>query len=149
MTNFETTSRLRLEREKLSLQGAMDNVAEAEEEMQQLELMYEKNDLADKTKELVIRRGQRRLERSRRSLELQKAAIANTENIDLAQERAKLQHDLETKARALARAKREAASGIADKTLAAQGQENDVARLEDELAAARRAAEKAQTAKGK
>jgi hypothetical protein len=145
LANFATTSKLRLEREKTTLQGATDNVAEAEEEMQQLLLMYEQTELADKTKELVIRRGQRRLERSKRSLELQQQALVNLEEIDLAHERARLQLDVDGKTRALARAKREAAASLADKTLAVQAQENEVQKLDDELAAARRAASPAET----
>jgi hypothetical protein len=142
LANFEVTSRLRLEREKMGLQAATDGLAEAEEELAQLELMYEKSELADKTKELVIRRGQRRLERSKRSLELQRQALANLEGVELVQERSKLQLDAESKKRALARATRDTAAALADKKLALQTQEHEVVRLEEELAAAKKAATK-------
>jgi hypothetical protein len=143
LENFETnTSRARLERAKIDFAGAQDSLTEAQEEMQQLELMYQGAELADKTKELVIRRGQRRIDRSKRSLELQKQNLDSLQAMELPLERAKLQSDLDAKTRALAKATREAASGVTDKKLALKTQENDVARCEEDLAAARRASSK-------
>ncbi|MGH7150446.1 MAG: hypothetical protein ACREIU_07105, partial [Planctomycetota bacterium] len=44
-------------RARLELQQASDMLDEAKEELEQLEMMYKEQDLADKTKEVVIRRG--------------------------------------------------------------------------------------------
>src|SRR5262249_22076771 len=52
----EKSAKLCLERARLEFTQVQDSVEEAKEELQQLELMYEKTDLADKTKEFVIQR---------------------------------------------------------------------------------------------
>ena len=140
LENFDAnTSKARLEKAKLDFAGAQDSLTEAEEELQQLELMYEKAELADKTKELVLARGKRRIARSQRSLALQKQSLESLQNIEFPLERAKLQSDLDAKTRALAKVTRETSSGQMDKRLALQTQQNEVAKLEEELAAARRA----------
>lgn len=147
LANFEEkTSKLRIEQARNNLTMAMDNYQENVEELQQLEMMYEKTDLADKTREIVIARTRRRLERAQRSLELQKKSLENLESVEIPMERAKLQMDLDSRTRALERARREMQSSLADKRLAIMAQEHDVARQEEELDALRKPAARSASA---
>lgn len=67
---FEVPSRISWA--ELRLQRSVDGVAESREELEQLEQMYAGDDFADGTKEIVLERGRRRLERSERDLELRR-----------------------------------------------------------------------------
>ncbi|MFN0206102.1 MAG: hypothetical protein ACKVS6_07275 [Planctomycetota bacterium] len=143
LANFEErTSKTRLEQARLSLTMQEDNHRDNIEELQQLELMYEKTDLADKTREIVIARTKRRLERSQRSLELQKKSYENLESFELPMERARLQMDLDTKTRSLERARRDSVSSLGDKRIGIMSSEHDLMRLEEEFAAQMKAVEK-------
>ena len=53
---------------ELRLTQAQDRVRDSEEELHQLELMYAEEDFADQTKEIVLDRSRRRVERSHRDL---------------------------------------------------------------------------------
>ena len=71
----------RVSRAELGFQFAQDGAKEAEQELQQLEMMYQEDEFADKTKEIVLERGRRRLERSKRSLAIETDAIANRDQL--------------------------------------------------------------------
>ncbi len=143
LESFEgVQSKIRLEKERLSLTGAEDRVAEDQEELQQLELMYEKADLADRTKELVVRRTKRRIERSEASLAIQRREMEALQELEIPMERAKLALDVESKTRGLERARRDASSSRAEARISVMSQEHDVAKATEDLAAAKRAAAK-------
>lgn len=117
----------------LSLQNAQDNLVEQEEEMQQLELMYSQDELGDKTKEIVLARGKRRLDTVRQRLEIARRVTADLENFQLVEERQKLALTVTEKEQALKRATFEQESGRADKQIAVEEQQSAVKKAEQEL----------------
>lgn len=123
----------RLGKARLDLQQAKDNLDEAKEELDQLEMMYKEENLADKTREIVIRRGKRRLDRAGERLALQQRELETLEGNTLPHERAKLALELEEKTRELDRARRAADSSLLEKRIAVMSAEAEVARIEAEL----------------
>jgi hypothetical protein len=126
---------LRLDQARLSHQRAEDYLQEQQEELQQLEMMYTEEDLADKTAEIVLNRGRRRLARARRSLELETIELANLEEHHLPMERADLQKEVDEKARALEQARRKGELDRLDQEIAVMEAKAEVTGLEAELAA--------------
>jgi hypothetical protein len=59
----------RVAKAKLGLSVSRDQLAEQEEELAQLEMMYKDADLADKTREIVLQRGKRRVKSAKERLE--------------------------------------------------------------------------------
>lgn len=116
-------------RAQLDLQQAKDAVSEQEEEMQQLELMYKKDDLADKTKEIVLARGKRRLERACQSLALQQKELDDLVNVQQPDQLRKLEVAVTDRTADLRRAEFGLKSGQIDKDLAVKSQQIDVAKL--------------------
>jgi hypothetical protein len=77
----------RIARAELSFQWAEDNLTDAREELRQLELMYEDDQFADQTKEIVIDRARRRLQRTERDIELRREELKTLKEISLPMER--------------------------------------------------------------
>lgn len=70
LANFEQMGRpTQVGRAQMSLKGAQDSAKEAEEELQQLALMYSDQNLEEMTSEFVIGRGKRRAERAAKRIE--------------------------------------------------------------------------------
>ena len=88
-TYLEREIPAQMERAELNLQYAEDGFVEAKEELEQLELMYKDEEFADKTREIVLERGRRRLERSQRDLDIRRAEHATwlEEQIPIEKER--------------------------------------------------------------
>ncbi|MBM4015888.1 MAG: hypothetical protein FJ293_13115, partial [Planctomycetes bacterium] len=79
---FESGRELARRTAELELAEAANALAENEQELAQLELMYAEQDLADKTRELVIGRTQRRLELARTTLILNQAKLARLNEVE-------------------------------------------------------------------
>jgi hypothetical protein len=94
----------RLAKAELELKDANDYLTEQDEEMRQLELLYEKDDLGDKTKEIVLARGRRRHGRAQERLEMAKRDFEDLRGFELTQQGEKLARELAAKERDLARA---------------------------------------------
>ena len=123
----------RIAKADLDLKDATDYSTEQQEEMQQLELMYAKDDLADKTKEIVLARGKRRLERAK-----QRLALAQKDNDDLKasqlpEQRAKLAQALQEKEQELQRAQFAAETGRMDKDTGVIAAQHELEKLQREL----------------
>jgi hypothetical protein len=86
---------------KLELTRRRDALAEQQEELAQLEMLYEKQDLADKTREIVLQRGKRRVERAQEELAIAERDAATLESQSLPRQRARLELEVEAKAREL------------------------------------------------
>ena len=123
----------RIEWSKLGLLRGQDRVLEAQEELRQLELMYAEEDFADQTKEIVLHRSRRRLERSNRDLDLRRedAAILTDKTIPL--ETAEHEGRVMQKTAALDKARRATEASRLDKQIALMSAEAEVARLEAEI----------------
>ncbi len=94
---FEIERKKRLMEAELAVKGARDRIEDSVEELDQLEKMYQENALADSTKELVLKRGRRQLERAREGLTLQEMGLAKLRDQDLPAEQEKLANDLSQK----------------------------------------------------
>ena len=91
----------RLAQQKLQAQNTRDQFADDQEELQQLEMMYAAEDLADQTKQIVLQRGKRKLGRSQERLSIEERELAVFEQFTLPRDRAKLELELTAKVHAL------------------------------------------------
>lgn len=124
---------MRLARAELELKGSRDYLSEQEEEMQQLELMYEKDDLGDKTKEIVLARGKRRLARAKESFALSQKEMGDLKGVELPKQREKLEREVTAKERDLERAMFQAKTASEDKNQACVDAERAAAKAKREL----------------
>lgn len=124
----------RLDESRLRLQETKDGVQDAKEELSQLEDMYKDGDLGDKTREIVLQRGKRRVERSLKWLALQEIDAQSLENVRLPIEKTRVLMALKEKTDALAKAERDAARSKIEKAIAVKDAEAEVAKQEAELA---------------
>jgi len=76
---------------ELSLQASRDRALEAAEELAQLELMYEDQDLEERTREFVISRGRRQAERTEARLALEERELAALKERELVTRRTRLE----------------------------------------------------------
>ena len=126
----------RQEEGRLKLLQGQDNLQDAKEELAQLEDMYKDGDLADKTREIVLQRGKRRVERTVKWLALQEIELRSLETFHLPVEKEKLTLALKDKADALAKAERDAAKKRAEQGIQLKEAENAVVKQEGEVAEA-------------
>jgi hypothetical protein len=129
-------------RARLDMQQARDMLDEAKEELEQLEMMYKGQDLADMTKEVVIRRGKRRVERATQRLALQEQEVQRLEQNTLPLERAKLSAEAEAKAQDLDRARRAAETASLERKIDLMGSEAEIVRIKMEIEALEAGAKK-------
>lgn len=123
----------RLARGQLDQRYAEDRYEESQEEMTQLELMYAEEDFADKTKEIVLQRGRRRLERSRTNLDIRSKDFLFLQNHSLPLQHKELQFKFEQAKLLLDKTQRDARAGELDKQIAILTADAAVAKLEFEL----------------
>jgi hypothetical protein len=128
----EVTQPNRIARSELNLAWGQDGLLEAQEELQQLELMYNEEEFADKTKEIVIDRARRRLERTQRDLELRRDEHKILLELSIPMETREHELAVEDKQRELANMTRDEASAKLDRQLAIMGAEAEITRLENE-----------------
>jgi len=81
----------RIAQKRLETQSVRDQLADDQEELRQLEMMYAAEDLADQTKQIVLQRGKRRLVRSQDRLGVEERELAVFEQFTLPRERSKLE----------------------------------------------------------
>jgi len=95
----------RIARAELTLKNMRDAAEEAKEELKQLELMYEEQDLEDKTREFVINRGKRNLERRKQSLAIEERGLVSLKEHEIPSELASIELDTAKKEYALGKAR--------------------------------------------
>ena len=115
----------RLAMARLNLNQAQDRAADSKEELEQLELMYKEQDLADKTREIVIRRARRELDRSQERLRIQGDDLKILEERTLPHERAKLALEVADKERDQEKTARSADAALLEKRIALMSAEAD------------------------
>ncbi len=130
----EVTAPNRIARSELGLQMTEDGFHEAEEELDQLDLMYSEDQFADKTKEIVIDRARRRLERSQRDLDLRGTEHETLVSITIPQETTDQELDIQQKERGLDQLRRGHATNMIEQRLGVMGAEAEIVKLENELA---------------
>jgi hypothetical protein len=136
------TAPQRIGQAELGLRRTEDRVKESEEELHQLELMYGEEDFADQTKEIVLQRGRRRLERDQQSLKLQQQDVAFLKDKQLPLEKAEQELQLQRRRDDLEKARRDANASLLDNHIGVMSAENDVARLEEEISQLRQKIDK-------
>jgi hypothetical protein len=129
----------RLAKAELDLKDASDAATEQQEEMQQLEMMYAKDDLGDKTKEIVLARGKRRLERVKQRLALATKDIEDLKAVQLPEQRTRLALAVTDKEQEVKRAEFAAKSGLMDKETAVIAAQQELEKNARELEKAQKA----------
>jgi hypothetical protein len=119
----------RVAKARLDLARHQDAAFEQEEELAQLDMMYEKESLADKTREIVLQRGKRRVERAKTELAISERETQALEARTIPRERSKLALDVDLKTRELEQMVRDTDVTLLEKRMA-------VALAEVELVAA-------------
>ena len=117
----------RLAKAKLELARRRDALSEQQEELAQLEMMYEQQDLADKTREIVLQRGKRRVERAQEELAISERETTALGARTLPRERGKLALEVETRERELVESKSDAEATLLEKRLAVRSAEDALA----------------------
>ncbi len=87
----------RIQRAELGLKYTQDRFQEAQEELNQLELLYNEEEFAEKTKEIVLERGRRRLARSEENLQLSQRDVRILKEITIPVERDEWKHRVHDK----------------------------------------------------
>ena len=123
----------RIAQSELNLQRMRDNATEAEEELKQIELMYEEQDLEDRTREFVINRGKRNAERVRRTLAIQEREHESLTKGELPRELREMELDVARKKDAVWKAEIGAKAGLLMKEIAVMDAEAKIVELEREL----------------
>jgi len=122
-----------LERARLGLLRAKDRAQEAADELAQIEIMYEEQDLQDRTAEFVVSRGRRNAERSAAQIKLEEQSLLSLEQHTLPQELKKLALDVTRKQDDLAEAERKLESTRLAKQIAVMGARQEIEKLTGEL----------------
>lgn len=123
----------RLARGELSLQYAQDGVKEAQEELAQLEMMYKEEQLADQTKEIVLERSRRRLDRSKRGLELATSETRNTKEVLIPLEIRDAEMGVDAKRREVEKLEFDQRTAEIDQKLALMNAEAEIEKLRQEM----------------
>lgn len=123
----------RINRAELGFQYATDSAREAQQELEQLEMMYKEDEFADKTKEIVLERGKRRMERAKRSLEIETESIATLKGETLPVEESEQELGVREKTESLERMTRDQAAAMIDLRVGLLGAEAEMIRLNEEL----------------
>lgn len=134
LRNFKEKGRPeRIERADLGLAFAQDGLKEAEQELEQLEKMYKDDQFADMTKEIVLERGRRRLERSRKSLQIETAAVAVLKGETLPIEELEQETGVKDKTEALDKLQIDQSLGMIDLRIGLISAEGEVLRIRDDI----------------
>ena len=129
----EMMRKQRLDQAALEVQQAQDQIEDATDELEQLEKMYQGNELADQTKEIVLRRGRRGLERSRTALALKQAELRDLGEHALPEELGRLDLDAAQKRAELDRESQNAELQVAQKRTALLTARADLACAQEEF----------------
>jgi hypothetical protein len=124
----------RIARSELGLKYAEDGLTDAREELRQLELMYKEDQFADQTKEIVIDRARRQLERSQRDFELRQGEHKILIELTLPLERIELEHQVRQKRQVVLQTQRDNEPAAIDRRTALLNADAEVSRLEEEIA---------------
>jgi len=133
LTNFrEISVPNRIARAQLNLERTEDGVTAAREEMQQLELMYNEEQFADKTKEIVLDRARRRLERSERDLTLRHEEFKTLVDVTIPLETREREIGVQQKELALAKIQRDHKISRIGQQIGIVTAEGEIVRLENQ-----------------
>ncbi len=86
----------RIRRSELSLESSEHSIQDQEEELAQLEELYEGNDLAKESQDIVLNRSKRRLKVSKERLEMQKRSHERLKSVEIPRRLEDLTHAVES-----------------------------------------------------
>ena len=133
----EADAPARIASAELDLRSTRDRAQEAAEELAQIELMYEDQDLNDKTAEFVVGRGRRMAERAAARIAIQEARFDTLKEIEIPMDEQRATLEVQAKVRGLEEARREVEITLMNKELALTEARQAVERAERELQTAR------------
>ncbi len=107
LASFDETAKVRIDEAELDLDSSIGDAADAALELAELKAMYDEEDFAEKTKELVLQRGRRNLEESQRSLAIAREEHRQLLELELPGEQRDLEWELSAAKIALKAAARE------------------------------------------
>jgi len=144
LDTFKTSTMLnRVEWAHHALGGSEDRLQEAREELAQLRQLYGEDEFADATKEIVLQRGQKRLERSARDFELRGKDFATLKERTIPLELTEKEEAVRVKEQALEKTRRSAEAGQLDKAIGIMTARHEIVRIESEIDAHRQKMDKA------
>ena len=126
----------RTQEARLEVLKAQDQIQDAREELEQLEKLYQGNELADATKEIVLRRGRSSLERAAAEVAIKELQLKTLKEDLLPLELGKLQLDVDRKKDEAARAALAAQIASMQKGAALGRAKVEVQKAEDALSEA-------------
>lgn len=135
----------RLARADLNMKYANDGLKEQKQEMEQLLKMYSEEQFADSTKDIVVERGQRRLDRTEEGLRIATKEDQTLRQKTIPYETAERKQQVEDKKKALEQIARDWEMSGIDRQIAMINSEAEILRLEDEIATLVKEMEKAAT----
>ena len=130
---FQADKKKRLDEAAFTVQQVKDQIEDAADELDQLKKMYQGNELADATKEIVLKRGERQLARSRTQLAMKEAENAKLRDHDLPTEQEKIALDLAQKTDDLKQASLKAENQLQKKRAELQDARVALRKAEEEL----------------
>lgn len=122
-----------LEGQRLSLDGSTYRAEESKDELGELTAMYEADEFARTTKELVLKRGRRQMEMANRRLAIETREVAHFEQFELPRRERELRHKVADAELAHKKAESEVAKARLELDLAAQRMVERQADLEEEI----------------
>jgi len=123
----------RLAETELDLRSARDRAQEAAEELEQIEIMYEGQDLDDRTAEFVVSRGRRNAERAAQRIQIQEMLARGQADRELPREQSRLELAVSRAAAALADLELEGRVDAYQKRASVLEAEAEVARIRHDL----------------
>lgn len=131
---FETSGRARaLDEARLDLDRSRGRAEDAAAELAELEAMYAEEEFATKTKELVLARGRRDLEHSRRALDLAERRMRELEGFELTGKDRDLEHKRLGAEKDLVEAEQKLAKLRLEKKIAISKAEQEIQELVEKL----------------
>ena len=125
---------MRIEESEHRLQGTRDNIQDQEEELAQLQKMYKADDVTEETEEIVLKRAERQLARSKKSFGYQTTRAKRAIEVDLPREEENLVLDLRKETNDLDRLKATSEIALRLARLELEKARMNVGRQEENLA---------------
>jgi len=123
---------------ELNVKYLDDALHDQMEELLQLEKMYKSEELTNATSEIVVRRAKRSIERTKVSLEMGRAELANVKTVRYPQQRTSLANQVESAKNALESLKAAQALGRVQRDVEAAKAKTTLAQLEEQAARLKR-----------
>lgn len=123
----------RLAQNQLNLTRSRDRAQEAADELAQIEIMYEEQDLEDRTAEFVVSRGRRNAERQQEQIKISEKQARSLEQFTIPMERKRIELDVKSKTDALDKARRSRTSDLLSKRLSLMSAEMELKKAQQAL----------------